>query len=183
MSVDYLFKLIFIGDSAVGKTELLLQLSDSSNAACTTRKCIDYRERTITVNGRTIKLQMRDTASMEQYSSLTGSYYRGAMGIFLVYDVSNEKSFVNLHTWLANINECAPDNCIVMLMGNNCHQTKERVISKERGEEFANEMEILFFEVSSKKNINLDKALFSLVDKIMKNSQEINDPVRLGNRI
>ena len=166
---DYMFKLIFIGDSNVGKTELLFQLSNSSYSEVTSTIGVDFKTRMVTLlNGKTIKLQMWDTAGAERFRTITTAYYRGTSGIFLVYDITNEESFLNISNWLSQINQYAPESCITMLLGNNCHKTEERKISKEKGEEAARENGFLFFEVSIKENINMEESVLRMTEEILK---------------
>uniref|UniRef100_A0A7N4V4I6 Uncharacterized protein n=1 Tax=Sarcophilus harrisii TaxID=9305 RepID=A0A7N4V4I6_SARHA len=103
---DYLFKLLLIGDSGVGKSCLLLRFADnkySDDYACTIG--VDFKIRTIQLNGKIVKLQIWDTAGQERFHTITSSYYRGAHGVILVYDVSSLESFVNVKQWLVEVEE------------------------------------------------------------------------------
>ncbi|KAE8617155.1 hypothetical protein XENTR_v10008995 [Xenopus tropicalis] len=103
---DYLFKLLLIGDSGVGKTCLLFRFSeDAFNTTFISTIGIDFKIRTIELDGKKIKLQIWDTAGQERFRTITTAYYRGAMGIMLVYDITNEKSFDNIKNWIRNIEE------------------------------------------------------------------------------
>nr|CAH7724736.1 unnamed protein product [Callosobruchus chinensis] len=108
---DLLFKLLLIGDSG-----------------------IDFKIKTVELRGKKIKLQIWDTAGQERFHTITTSYYRGAMGIMLVYDITNEKSFENIVKWLRNIDEHANEDVEKMILGNKCDMTDKRTVSKERGE-------------------------------------------------
>ncbi|XP_022238981.1 ras-related protein Rab-8B-like [Limulus polyphemus] len=103
---DYLFKLLLIGDSGVGKTCILFRFSeDAFNATFISTIGIDFKIRTVELDGKKIKLQIWDTAGQERFRTITTAYYRGAMGIMLVYDVTNDKSFENIKNWIRNIEE------------------------------------------------------------------------------
>uniref|UniRef100_A0A3B4ANN7 small monomeric GTPase n=1 Tax=Periophthalmus magnuspinnatus TaxID=409849 RepID=A0A3B4ANN7_9GOBI len=108
---DYLFKLLLIGDSGVGKTCVLFRFSeDAFNSTFISTIGIDFKIRTIELDGKKIKLQIWDTAGQERFRTITTAYYRGAMGIMLVYDITNEKSFENIKNWIRNIEEVAKAN-------------------------------------------------------------------------
>ena len=103
---DLLFKILLIGDSGVGKTDILFRFSDDAfNTTFNSTIGIDFKIKTIELRGKRIKLQMWDTAGQERFHTITTSYYRGAMGIMLVYDITNPKSFDNIAKWLRNIDE------------------------------------------------------------------------------
>lgn len=103
---DYLFKLLLIGDSGVGKTCILCRFSDDSfSSSFISTIGIDFKIKTIDVDGKKIKLQIWDTAGQERFHTITTTYYRGAMGIMLVYDITNGKSFDSISKWLRNIDE------------------------------------------------------------------------------
>lgn len=95
---------------------------------------IDFKIKTVELRGKKIKLQIWDTAGQERFHTITTSYYRGAMGIMLVYDVANEKSFDNIVKWLRNIDEHANEDVEKMILGNKCDMEDKRQVSKERGE-------------------------------------------------
>ncbi|CAG8678983.1 12296_t:CDS:2, partial [Racocetra persica] len=127
---------------------------------------IDFKVRTIEVDGKRIKLQIWDTAGQERFRTITTTYYRGAMGIAFVYDITNERSFNNIRNWFSNAEQYAPEGVNKILIGNNCHLFEKRVITKEQGQELANEFGIKIFETSAKENINVEEAFFTLVREI-----------------
>ena len=130
-SYDLLFKLLLIGDSGVGKTSILLGYSDNNfNNNFIPTIGIDFKIKTIELHGKKIKLQIWDTAGQERFISITTSYYRGAMGIMLVYDVTNSKSFDNIAKWLRNIQEHSNPDVEKMILGNKCDMEDKRVASK-----------------------------------------------------
>jgi Ras-related protein Rab-8A len=164
---DYLFKLLLIGDSGVGKTCVLFRFSeDAFNATFISTIGIDFKIRTIELDGKKIKLQIWDTAGQERFRTITTAYYRGAMGIMLVYDITNEKSFDNIKNWIRNIEEHASADVEKMILGNKCDMNDRRQVSKERGEELAIEYGIKFMETSAKASINVEEAFFTLARDI-----------------
>ncbi|TTB12809.1 Ras-related protein Rab-13 [Bagarius yarrelli] len=132
---DFLFKLLLIGDSGVGKTCLIIRFAeDNFNSTYISTIGIDFKVKTIEVEGKKIKLQVWDTAGQERFKTITTAYYRGAMGIILVYDITDEKSFENIQNWMKSIKENASAGVSQMLLGNKCDIEAKRKVSKEMGE-------------------------------------------------
>jgi len=181
---DYLFKLLLIGDSGVGKTCVLFRFSeDAFNATFISTIGIDFKIRTIELDGKKIKLQIWDTAGQERFRTITTAYYRGAMGIMLVYDITNEKSFDNIKNWIRNIEEHASADVEKMILGNKCDMNDRRQVSRERGEQLAIEYGIKFMETSAKASINVEEAFFTLARDIkvkMEKRLEAQNPPRAG---
>ena len=164
---DYLIKLLLIGDSGVGKSCLLLRFSDDSfTQSFITTIGIDFKIRTIELEGKKIKLQIWDTAGQERFRTITTAYYRGAMGILLVYDVTEEKTFSNIRNWIRNIEQHATESVNKMLIGNKCDMEDEKVIDAARGKALADEYDIKFLETSAKTNHNVELAFFTLARDI-----------------
>ncbi|XP_012258873.1 ras-related protein Rab-8A isoform X2 [Athalia rosae] len=164
---DYLFKLLLIGDSGVGKTCVLFRFSeDAFNTTFISTIGIDFKIRTIELDSKKVKLQIWDTAGQERFRTITTAYYRGAMGIMLVYDVNNERSFENIKNWIRNIEENASADVEKMLLGNKCDLADRRQVSKERGEQLAVEYGIKFMETSAKASINVEEAFYTLARDI-----------------
>jgi len=166
---DYLIKLLLIGDSGVGKSCLLLRFSDDSfTPSFITTIGIDFKIRTVELEGKRIKLQIWDTAGQERFRTITTAYYRGAMGILLVYDVTDEKSFANIRNWIRNIEQHASESVNKMLIGNKCDMSDKRVVDSERGKALADEYGIKFLETSAKSSINVEDAFITLAKDIKK---------------
>uniref|UniRef100_T1J3T2 Ras-related protein Rab-8A n=1 Tax=Strigamia maritima TaxID=126957 RepID=T1J3T2_STRMM len=164
---DYLFKLLLLGDSGVGKTSVLFRFTENSySQSYISTIGIDFKIRTIELDGKKIKLQIWDTAGQERFRTITTAYYRGAMGIMLVYDITNEKSFLNIKNWLRNIDEFASSDVEKMVLGNKCDTLEARKVSKERGEQLAVEYNIKFMETSAKTSINVTAAFITLAGDI-----------------
>ncbi|RMZ81997.1 hypothetical protein DV737_g2316, partial [Chaetothyriales sp. CBS 132003] len=166
---DFLIKLLLIGDSGVGKSCCLLRFSeDSFTPSFITTIGIDFKIRTIDLDGKRVKLQIWDTAGQERFRTITTAYYRGAMGILLCYDVTDEKSFNNIRTWFSNVEQHASEGVNKILVGNKCDWEEKRQVSTEQGQALADELGIPFLEVSAKANINIEKVFYSLASDIKK---------------
>ncbi|KAG7030720.1 Ras-related protein RABE1c, partial [Cucurbita argyrosperma subsp. argyrosperma] len=173
---DYLIKLLLIGDSGVGKSCLLLRFSDGSfTTSFITTIGIDFKIRTIELDGKRIKLQIWDTAGQERFRTITTAYYRGAMGILLVYDVTDESSFnsdlffsySDIRNWIRNIEQHASDNVNKILVGNKADMDEsKRAVPTSKGQALADEYGIKFFETSAKTNMNVEEVFFSIARDI-----------------
>jgi len=166
---DYLIKLLLIGDSGVGKSCLLLRFSeDSFIPSFITTIGIDFKIRTVELDGKRIKLQIWDTAGQERFRTITTAYYRGAMGILLVYDVTDDKSFANIRNWIRNIEQHATESVNKMLIGNKCDMVEKKVVDSARGKALSDEYGIKFLETSAKNSINVEEAFITLAKDIKK---------------
>jgi Ras-related protein Rab-8A len=165
---DYLVKLLLIGDSGVGKSCLLLRFSDDSfTTSFITTIGIDFKIRTIELDGKRIKLQIWDTAGQERFRTITTAYYRGAMGILLVYDVTDESSFNNIRNWMRNIEQHAADNVNKILVGNKADMDEsKRAVPTAKGQALADEYGVKFFETSAKTNLNVENVFFTIAREI-----------------
>ncbi|KAJ7951664.1 Ras-related GTP-binding protein [Quillaja saponaria] len=160
---EYLFKVMLIGDSGVGKSGLLLRFSDDSyTESYISTIGVDFRMQTMEVDGKILKLQIWDTAGQERFRTITYSYYRGAHGIVIVYDVTNQVSFDHVKGWLEEINSFASDNVNMLLVGNKCDLTAKRVVPYETAKALADEIGIPFLETSAKDAINVELAFMNM---------------------
>jgi len=163
----YLFKYIIIGDSSVGKSCLLLQFIDKKYKTDHDPTIgVEFGSRNIQIKGKTIKLQVWDTAGQESFRSITRSYYRGSIGALLVYDISRRDSFESLGRWLEETKINANDKTVILLIGNKSDLDAERKVSTEEGENFANTHGLLFLETSAKTGANVD-ASFNKVSELV----------------
>eukprot|EP01027_Heterolobosea_sp_BB2_P006111 GEZU01009266.1.p1 GENE.GEZU01009266.1~~GEZU01009266.1.p1 ORF type:complete len:216 (-),score=58.90 GEZU01009266.1:248-895(-) len=181
---DYLIKLLLIGDSGVGKSCLLLRFSDDSfTTSFITTIGIDFKIRTIELDGKRIKLQIWDTAGQERFRTITTAYYRGAMGILLTYDVTDEGSFANVRNWMKNIEQHATENVNKILLGNKCDLVEKKMVDSSRGQQLADEYGIKFLETSAKNNINVEEAFFTIARDIKKRLIDSAEPVAPSNTV
>uniref|UniRef100_A0A8C6WGI0 RAB1A, member RAS oncogene family a n=1 Tax=Neogobius melanostomus TaxID=47308 RepID=A0A8C6WGI0_9GOBI len=160
---DYLFKLLLIGDSGVGKSCLLLRFADDTyTESYISTIGVDFKIRTIELDGKTIKLQIWDTAGQERFRTITSSYYRGAHGIIVVYDVTDQESFNNVKQWLQEIDRYASENVNKLLVGNKCDLTTKKVVDYTTAKEFADNLGIPFLETSAKSASNVEQAFMTM---------------------
>jgi len=166
---DYLFKLLLIGDTAVGKSSLLLRFTeDMFNPSFISTIGIDFKVKTVDIDGKRVKLQVWDTAGQERFRTITTAYYRTAQGIILTYDVTNPESFGNLKMWAKAIDQHAAKTVNRILVGNKCDLVDKRQITTEKGRELANEFGIQFFETSAKNATSVEEAFLTLAREIKK---------------
>eukprot|EP00294_Goniomonas_avonlea_P009502 CAMPEP_0114555756 /NCGR_PEP_ID=MMETSP0114-20121206/8923_1 /TAXON_ID=31324 /ORGANISM="Goniomonas sp, Strain m" /LENGTH=213 /DNA_ID=CAMNT_0001740911 /DNA_START=71 /DNA_END=712 /DNA_ORIENTATION=+ len=176
LGYDYLIKLMLIGDSGVGKSSLLLRFSDDTfDTSGTPTIGIDFKLRTIELDNKRIKLQLLDTAGQERFRTITTAHYRNAMGILLVYDVTKEDSFNNIHDWLKNIERHTTGPINKILIGNKCDLDK-REVSTEKGKALADELGMGFFETSAKDKTNVENSFISLTRDIQKRLMDQQGP-------
>ncbi|XP_029372556.1 ras-related protein Rab-1B-like isoform X2 [Echeneis naucrates] len=169
MSFDYLFKLLLIGDSGVGKSCLLLRFSDDTYTdSYISTIGVDFKIRTIDMDGKTVKLQIWDTAGQERFRTITSSYYRGAHGIIIVYDITEQESFNNVRQWLDEIERYACENVSRLLVGNKSDLVSKKVVDAATAQDLASSLRIPFLETSSKTSDNVEKAFLTMASEIHK---------------
>eukprot|EP00731_Ephydatia_muelleri_P017756 Em0010g854a len=170
-------KIILVGDSAVGKTCLVLRWAQEEfREHFLSTIGIDFKTRQLSVGTKQCKLQLWDTAGQERYRTIRKGFYRGAKGIVLVYDTTNEQSFVNVKKWMADISEYCGTNSQqgtpkLMLVGNKTDLEKARKVSSDRGSAEAAASGIRFAELSAKTGENVEQALVSFVEDIVRGTQ------------
>jgi len=172
MSYSYLFKYIIIGDTGVGKSCLLLQFTDKRFQPVHDLTIgVEFGARMINIENKPIKLQIWDTAGQESFRSITRSYYRGAAGALLVYDITRRETFSHLTRWLEEARQNSHQNMVIMLIGNKSDLEHRRQVSKEEGETFAQENGLVFLETSAKTSANVEDAFVKTAEKIYENIQ------------
>jgi len=170
---DYFFKILLIGDSGVGKSCLLLRFADDSwTDTHISTIGVDFKIKTLTIDGKTIKLQIWDTAGQERFRTITSSYYRGAQGIILVYDCTDQESFNNVKQWMGEIDRYACENVNKLLVGNKTDLVNEKVVDTATAKAFADSMGIPFIETSAKNATNVEQCFISMARDIKNRLQE-----------
>ncbi|KAJ8609542.1 hypothetical protein CTAYLR_006038 [Chrysophaeum taylorii] len=171
-------KLLMLGDSGVGKTCLLLRYAyDSFSPLFLTTIGIDFKIKEVELDGLPVKLQIWDTAGQERFRTITVSYFKGAHGIILVYDVSERDSFENIEHWVQQIREHAHKRVRLVLVGNKCDK-ESRVVSTTEGEELAQRYGVSFFETSAKSNKNVDECYAAIARQTRDSLIELEDERR-----
>ena len=166
---DHLFKLLLIGDSGVGKSCLLLRFADDTYTETYISTIgVDFKIRTIEIAGKSVKLQIWDTAGQERFRTITSSYYRGAHGIIVVYDVTDKASFSNVKQWLQEIDRYACENVNKLLIGNKCDLTTKKVVDYNTAKEFADGLGIPFLETSAKNATNVEQSFVCMATEIQR---------------
>lgn len=166
---DYLFKLLLIGDSGVGKSCLLLRFADDTyTESYISTIGVDFKIRTIDLDTKTIKLQIWDTAGQERFRTITSNYYRGANGIVVVYDVTDPESFNSVTRWLQEIERNVGTGVHKMLVGNKCDLTMKRKVDKAEAQAFADKFGIPYVETSAKNGTNVENVFMELSNRIKK---------------
>ena len=161
MSYAYLFKYIIIGDTGVGKSCLLLQFTDKRFQPVHDLTIgVEFGARMISIDNKNIKLQIWDTAGQESFRSITRSYYRGAAGALLVYDITRRETFNHLTRWLEEARQNANSNMVIMLIGNKSDLDHRRAVTTEEGDRFAKENDLVFLETSAKSAHNVEEVRF-----------------------
>merc|ERR1711977_187099 len=166
---DYLFKLLLIGDSGVGKSCLLLRFADDTyQESYISTIGVDFKIRTVEIDGKVIKLQIWDTAGQERFRTITSSYYRGAHGIIVVYDVTDEETYTAVERWMTEIDRFAGPEVNKMIVGNKCDMVTKKKVEFAKAKEYADGLGIPFFETSAKDNQNVEQAFLDLTRDIKK---------------
>ncbi|ENN75044.1 ras-related protein Rab-35 isoform X2 [Dendroctonus ponderosae] len=172
---DHLFKLLIIGDSGVGKSSLLLRFSDNTfTGSYITTIGVDFKIKTVNIDGQKVKLQIWDTAGQERFRTITSTYYRGTHGVVIVYDVTNGETFANVKRWLHEIDQ----NCEVVnrvLVGNKNDTPDRKVVLTEDAQRFADTMNIKLFETSAKDNINVEEMFMSITRLVLRSKLEMKE--------
>ena len=164
---DFIFKVLLLGNSDVGKSSMLLRFVDSVwNDAFTPTIGVDFKVKTLEINNKRVKMQIWDTAGQERFRTVVSTYFRGAHGILSLYDVTNKDSFKNLENWLIEIEKNSNQKVLKILIGNKCDLTEDREITTEEGQTFANRNGMEFMETSAKMNTNVSEA-FTTLGKLM----------------
>ncbi|KAG6492264.1 hypothetical protein ZIOFF_047218 [Zingiber officinale] len=164
---DYLFKIVLIGDSGVGKSNILSRFTRNEFSLDSKSTIgVEFATKTLQIEGKTVKAQIWDTAGQERYRAITSAYYRGAVGALLVYDITKKQTFDNMQRWLHELRDHADSNIVVMMAGNKSDLTHLRAVSESEGQEYAEKEELSFLETSALGSENIEKAFQTILTEI-----------------
>ncbi len=165
---QYIFKLILIGNSGVGKSSILNRYMNKTfedSYKCTIG--VDFLMKSIEINGKTVKLQLWDTAGQEKYKSMVSSYYRGANVALIVFDLTSHESFDALPLWIENYYKNGPDQKNIILIGNKKDLEEERKVTEEEAKIFSETNNMMYFETSAKEGDNIDYVFNYAAEKLL----------------
>lgn len=166
---DYLFKVVLIGDSGVGKSNLLSRFTRNEfNLESKSTIGVEFATRSINLDGKVIKAQIWDTAGQERYRAITSAYYRGAVGALLVYDIAKHATYVNVTRWLKELRDHADSNIVIMLVGNKSDLKHLRAVPTDEAKAFATENGLSFIETSALDASNVEGAFLTILTDIFR---------------
>jgi len=172
---DYKFKVITLGDSAVGKSSLIMRYCDALlPRTMTTTIGIDFKHKDIRLAGQRVRLQIWDTAGQERFDDITRAYTRGAVGVLFVYDITQPRSFERVRRWMSELrasDDVLTRNSVQVLVGNKCDLAGQRRISTEQGEAFARQHGLKFFETSATTNEQVSECFLTVANDVLRNEQ------------
>ena len=171
---DYLFKYLIIGNEGVGKSSLLIRfVDDTFSYDYVTTIGIDFKIKSLEIDGELIKIQIWDTAGQERFRNIISSYYRGAQGIFLVYDITNKESFYSLKNWMSEIEKhCNINKIKIIIVGNKRDLESRREVTFEEGKQFASKFKFKFYETSAKESYNVHDTFIYIAKEIIRSGNE-----------
>merc|ERR1712232_1118543 len=195
---DFLYKVVLIGDSGVGKSNLLSRFTRNEfNLESKSTIGVEFATKTIETDGKKIKAQIWDTAGQERYRAITSAYYRGAVGALLVYDITKQQTFKNAERWLMELRENAAPNIVIMLVGNKADLRHLREVPTEAAKEYAEKNSLSFIETSALDATNVELAFQNILTEIYHQSArtgrdeaeteteekrvDVSKPIELGN--
>ena len=171
---DMIFKIVLIGDTSVGKTNILSKyLSNEFDPDSKATVGVEFGTKDFKIENNIVKVQIWDTAGQERYRSITNAYYKGAKGSLLVYDITNPKSFENLDKWLSDLKTNGEEKISIILLGNKSDLEEERKITTEQGKEKAEFYKLAFMETSALNGNNIEKAFNELIADVYKHHHEL----------
>ncbi len=181
---DKLFKILLLGDSGVGKSSILNKYVDNifSDSFISTIG-VDFKISNKTIKNTKVKLQIWDTAGQERFKTIVSSYYRGAHGIIMVYDITDINSFENVKHWMSEINRHCNNNIQILLVGNKSDLYRHRQVNHSDATNFAKFHNIQFIETSAKTSENIENCFTKIIENIIDNSQFTNNKKNINNVI
>ena len=179
-----IFKMILIGDSGVGKSNILSRYINNSFSE-TTRSTVgvELSAKVEEINNTKIKIQIWDTAGQERYKSITKTYYKGAKGALIVYDITNKDSFKNVDKWINDLKESGDDDVSILIVGNKCDLEASREVTTDEVKKKAELYKMAYCETSALKGENIDNAFRTLIKIVVeKNEKNKNEEDKYGNK-
>ena len=178
---EFIYKILLLGDSSVGKTCFLMRYIDNTFQEIHMSTIgLDYKIKNIELEGgKTAKIQIWDTAGQDRFRAITKNYYKGAHGIVLLYEITNQKTFDNVKNWINQIKEEVTDKVCIILVGNKIDAEEKRVVTTEQGEKMGQDFGLMFFECSAKTGENITLAFDEIIKKIVENYSKIEKGEKL----
>ena len=165
-NLDVFMKIVLIGDSGVGKSNLVNRfINGNFTEGLTNTIAVDFFVKDLIINNQIIKVQFWDTAGQEKYRAIANAYYKNAQGAIIVYDITSQESFENVHKWLQELNEFGEKGITILLVGNKIDLVDSRQVSVEEGQKISEAKGAFFFETSAK--TNQDKMVTKAFDKLI----------------
>ncbi|KAL2893338.1 Ras-related protein RABA3 [Bienertia sinuspersici] len=170
MRIDYVYKVVVIGDSAVGKSQLLARFAKNEFSYDSKSTIgVEFQTRTLTIKSKVIKAQIWDTAGQERYRAVTSAYYRGALGAVVVYDITKRQTFDHVARWVDELRAHADGSIVIMLIGNKADLGDRRAVPTEDAVEFAQDQGLFFSEASALSGDNVESAFVRVLEEIYSN--------------
>ncbi|KAK4373611.1 hypothetical protein RND71_008995 [Anisodus tanguticus] len=165
--IDYVFKVVLIGDSAVGKSQILARFARNEFSLDSKATIgVEFQTRTLVIQHKSVKAQIWDTAGQERYRAVTSAYYRGAVGAMLVYDITKRQTFDHIPRWLEELRAHADRNIVIILIGNKTDLEDQRAVPTEDAKEFAQKEGLFFLETSALEATNVEDAFSTVLIEI-----------------
>ncbi|XP_010523299.1 PREDICTED: ras-related protein RABA4a-like [Tarenaya hassleriana] len=165
--IDYVFKMVLIGDSAVGKSQILARYARNEFSLDSKSTIgVEFQTRTLVIDHKSVKAQIWDTAGQERYRAVTSAYYRGAVGAMLVYDITRRQTFEHIPRWLEELRAHADENIVIILIGNKSDLEDQRDVPTEDAKEFAEKEGLFFLETSALNATNVESAFSTVLTEI-----------------
>ena len=172
---EMMVKVIIIGDSSVGKTNIMsryLKNQFLENSKATVG--VEFGAKLFNINGHKIKAQIWDTAGQEKYKAITGAYYKGSKGAFVVYDITRKDTFESIDRWINDLKTTGDPKLNIMIIGNKCDLDHRREVLKEQGEEKSKSFGCAFLETSALSGDNIEKGFEMMISEIFKKYEKEN---------